>query len=188
MASPCRRVHHRPRLPATLPLVVVLCAVVCVGPTAGYGMAGREVDEFGRLPSLRFLHIPKTGTTFIITLRNYLTKCTVKDKTCSGSHGGTDPAYRFSGATPMWVEGCKGHLGACRKQRYHDPFNVHRPYNYVTLLRDPVKHAISGFSYTNELRRRQNDTAIDVAEYIHTFGNLHVKVRAGVTVGVTSPL
>jgi hypothetical protein len=57
--------------------VVAVCVLVVmvVGlPTvAGYGMGARPLDRNGRLFSLRFLHIPKTGTSFIIVLRNYLT-------------------------------------------------------------------------------------------------------------------
>lgn len=61
------------------------CAVAaCLAANAaGYGMQGRTLNDHGRLPSLRYLHIPKTGTSFIIALRNYLDE--VRCRLCGAS-------------------------------------------------------------------------------------------------------
>ena len=77
---------------AALALVLLVCS--CDGSP----LTGRELDEHGRLKSLRFMHIPKTGTSFIIMLRNYLTSCTAKDMTCPGLMGGFDTKFQFQGS------------------------------------------------------------------------------------------
>jgi hypothetical protein len=41
-----------------------------------------------KLKSLHYLHIPKTGTSFIVALRNYLDSCIEKDYSCNDVWGG----------------------------------------------------------------------------------------------------
>ena len=72
-------------------LVLVLCASACYGSP----LDGKPLDEHGRLTRLRLMHIPKTGTSFVITLRNYLTSCAVKDVTCPGYSGGNNKDLRL---------------------------------------------------------------------------------------------
>ena len=38
--------------------------------------------------NFRYLHIPKTGTSILIAMRNYLSSCSVKDYACPGTQGG----------------------------------------------------------------------------------------------------
>lgn len=169
-----------PRGWAAALLSIALLAAAYLPAAGAYGMAGREVDEFGRLKGLRFLHIPKTGTSFIIVLRNYLTACKIKDKTCSGQHGGSDPKYLFAEGTPMYVESCNGALRqACNKKRYHDYYHTTGPSNYVTLLRQPIEHAISGLSYTNKLRASSGQEPMSVTDYVALISNIHVKMLSG---------
>lgn len=172
-------------LPRRQVLVVLCTAVVVLGfaagpaPTAAYGIGSRSVDGFGRLTSLRFLHIPKTGTSFIIMLRNYLTACRDKDLTCAGKRGGTNPAYLFPDDVTKAVESCQGHLIAC-DFRYHASFDPSPKWNYATLLREPVQHATSGFFYTNMLRRANNQTEFSVQQYTARYRNLQTKMLGGV--------
>ena len=160
-----------------LVLAALLLVAAAVAPTHSYGIGNRVVDADGRLPTLRFLHIPKTGTSFIMSMRNYLSACWVKDKVCSGDHGGTDRKYRFPEHTKIYIESCNDALEACSKVRYHSQFHVSHPWNYVTLLREPTAHAVSGYFYTNGVRRSKNQTQVSVQEYVSALGNLHVKVR-----------
>ena len=159
-------------------LLVTAAAVVAV---TGYGIGNRTVNAYGRLPSLRFLYVPKTGTSFIISesLRNYLDACEVKDKTCSGDHGGSDRTVRLDDKTPTYVETCNRRLEACSKSAYHMHWRDGQWWNYVTLLRDPEVQAVSGFEYTNTLLRARNNTQLSVQEYARRYHNLHVKVRQG---------
>jgi hypothetical protein len=72
-----------------------------------------------------------------------------------------------------------GHLQqACDKRIYHSSFVNDSRINYVTLLREPVQHTISGFYYTNMLRARENMTLLTVRRYAQLYGNIHTKVRA----------
>jgi hypothetical protein len=159
-----------------LPLVLLL-AVYSAPVVHGYGIGSRKVDAKGRLIELRYLHIPKTGTSFIISLRNYLDVCKVKDKSCSGEHGGSDPTYRFPDGTPIYVESCYGYLEACSKTRYHMRWRQSPRWNYVTLLRNPLEQAVSGYFYTNSILREHNATPMSVQEYVKHYHNVHVKVR-----------
>jgi hypothetical protein len=115
---PCTATHRErgprggagPRLKALAAIGAVACVLAAAGvvaPASGYGIGDRAVDGFGRVSSLRFLHIPKTGTSFIIVLRNYLTACRVKDMTCAGKRGGTNPDYLFPDGVCAW-EGEEG--------------------------------------------------------------------------------
>ncbi len=62
------------------------------------------------------------------------------------------------------VESCQGHLIAC-DFRYHASYDPSPKWNYATLLREPVQHAVSGFFYTNMLRKGNNQTELTVEEY-----------------------
>ena len=84
------------------------------------------------LSSVRFVHIPKTGTSFIITLRNHLVACKTKDYSCKGILGGgfyeiNNP--NGTGDSPFFAsvedddEHCKGVLQACQVKMYHRPFS-----------------------------------------------------------------
>ena len=155
-------------------LLLLLSAVVVAA--VAYGIENRVVNAYGRLPSLRFLHVPKTGTSFIISLRNYLDACEVKDKTCSGDHGGSDLTVRFANDTPFYIEACDGQLEACSKSAYHMHWRYTFQGNYVTLLREPGEQAVSGFVYTNALLQAANKTQMAAEEYVRRHHNLHVKV------------
>ncbi len=50
----------------------------------------------------------------------------------------------------------------------------------MTLLREPLEHAESGFFYTNALKRSRQEPELTVEEYMELLGNLHVKVHVGV--------
>jgi hypothetical protein len=83
-----------------------------------------------------------------------------------------------STGTPMYVESCNGALRqACNKKRYHDYYHTTGPSNYVTLLRQPIEHAISGLSYTNKLRASSGQEPMSVTDYVALISNIHVKVR-----------
>jgi hypothetical protein len=80
---------------------------------------------------VRFVHIPKTGTSFIITLRNHLVACKTKDYSCTGILGGgfygfNNPAGTgdspFFGGMEDDDEHCGGVLQACQGDIYHEPF------------------------------------------------------------------
>ncbi|GBF98943.1 hypothetical protein Rsub_11735, partial [Raphidocelis subcapitata] len=106
----------------------------------------------------RFLHIPKTGTSFIITLRNQLDACKHKDISCMGGAGGGVGHYEhgkkvyssmfFENAPPGFDPVCGGNLVACQYPTYHKfydrDFQGNNPsFAYVTLIREPVSHVIS---------------------------------------------
>ncbi|GBF91346.1 hypothetical protein Rsub_03666 [Raphidocelis subcapitata] len=106
----------------------------------------------------RFLHIPKTGTSFIITLRNQLDACKHKDMSCTGAAGGGVGRYEhgqivyssmfFEKAPAGYDPYCGGNLVACQSQTYHKfydkQFQANNPsFAYVTLIREPVSHTIS---------------------------------------------
>ena len=156
----------------------VVAAVLLLAATAvdGYGIGNKKVDANGRLLELRFLHNPKTGTSFIISLRNYLDVCKTKDKICSGEHGGNNPTYRFPDHTPIYVESCYGYLEACSKTRYHMRWRQSPRWNYVTLLRRPEAQAVSGYFYTNAILLANNNSAMSVEEYVKNYHNVHMKV------------
>lgn len=46
-----------------------------------------EIERRQPIGRARYLHIPKAGTSFIITLRNAVSACRVKDYTCKGNNG-----------------------------------------------------------------------------------------------------
>ncbi len=156
---------------------LALLVLATTAPLAkAYGIAGRELDADGKLPALRFLHIPKTGTSFILSLRNYLTVCEVKDKICSGEHGGSDPRLRFPDGTPEYVENCYGRLEACSKTKYHMRFRSSPHWNYVTLLRRPLAQVVSGLLYTNGRLRAKGEPEVSAEDFVAEYGNLQVKV------------
>jgi hypothetical protein len=164
---------------AVLTLLLLLFHSHCCHTALGYGMANRTVDEYGRLQSLWFLHIPKTGTSFIIAMRNYLTACETKDKICSGQHGGSEKSFRFPMGTTFSEMSCDYHLEACDPTKYHRPYRAPRPDwqpNYITLLRHPVEQARSGFFYTNDERKRVGLPPLTLTQFMVQFGNIHVKV------------
>ena len=83
------------------------------------------------LSSVRLVHIPKTGTSFIITLRNHLVACKTKDYSCLGLLGGgfygvNNPNGRRDSPVFASVEDddqhCGGALQACQGDIYHEPF------------------------------------------------------------------
>jgi hypothetical protein len=83
------------------------------------------------LSRVRFVHIPKTGTSFIITLRNHLVACKTKDYSCKGILGGGFYKINNPGGTgdsPFFddVEDSDEHCGealqACQGDIYHEPF------------------------------------------------------------------
>ncbi|GBF91345.1 hypothetical protein Rsub_03665 [Raphidocelis subcapitata] len=109
---------------------------------------------------LRFLHIPKTGTSFIITLRNQLDACKHKDISCMGAAGGglwhfehskKEKVYSsmfFEKGPPGFDPLCGGNLVACKWGTYHKfyerDFQANNPsFAYVTLIREPVSQTIS---------------------------------------------
>ena len=100
-----RRLAGGPNVVTTLVTMMLLVACCCQGSP----LHGKLLDEHGRLKSLRFMHIPKTGTSLILLLRNYLTSCTVKDVTCSGNAGGDDASVRLKGGGRE-EETCGGNL------------------------------------------------------------------------------
>ena len=78
------------------------------------------------------MHIPKTGTSFIITLRNHLAACKTKDYSCLGVLGGgfwkiNNP--NRTGDSPFFAsvedddQHCGGALQACQGDTYHEPFS-----------------------------------------------------------------
>ncbi|GBF98963.1 hypothetical protein Rsub_12609 [Raphidocelis subcapitata] len=107
----------------------------------------------------RFLHIPKTGTSFIITLRNQLEACRHKDISCLGMPGGGHRVFRnglktsdahvfFSRPPPGFDSGCGGRLLACQHEIYHVPYEqgwqARNPsFAYATFIREPVAQTIS---------------------------------------------
>ncbi|GBF93713.1 hypothetical protein Rsub_06816 [Raphidocelis subcapitata] len=108
----------------------------------------------------RFLHIPKTGTSFIITLRNQLEACRHKDISCLGIRGGGRPVIvngsiinstantLFARGPPGFDEACGGRLLACQQEIYHVAYERgwqarYPSFAYVTLIREPVAHAVS---------------------------------------------
>ena len=83
------------------------------------------------LSRVRFIHIPKTGTSFIITLRSHLVACKTKDYSCTGILGGG--FYKMNnpngtGDSPFFAsvedddQHCGGALQACQADIYHEPF------------------------------------------------------------------
>ncbi len=75
MMAPCCTLGSGPRLPLPRPVIRTRTSAIAVGVVvlvalgllvqgpegvAGYGMEGRTLDRAGRIPILRFLHIPKT--------------------------------------------------------------------------------------------------------------------------------
>lgn len=135
----------------------------------GSSSAGAEIKRRQPIEKGRFLHIPKTGTSFIICLRNAISECHVKDFTCPGLYGGgcvsnkncgLDPTetMALAKATEAFISEtpvdnseltCNQHLLACNASTYHAPFD--REYllgqgpndAYVTMVREPVELMIS---------------------------------------------
>jgi hypothetical protein len=72
--KPPRHAVPRRMLAAVAGLVLALMVLASTTPqhAEAYGVGNRTLDKNGRLTHLRFLHIPKTGTSFIMVLRNYL--------------------------------------------------------------------------------------------------------------------
>ncbi len=72
--KPPRHAVPRRMLAAVAGLVLALMVLASTTPqhAEAYGVGNRTLDKSGRLTHLRFLHIPKTGTSFIMVLRNYL--------------------------------------------------------------------------------------------------------------------
>lgn len=123
---------------------------------------GRPIPE-----SFRFLHIPKTGTSFIIVLRNYLDACPVKHFSCPGVPGGggdfinNDSGKREKSLFSFNVtqeemtasRDCGGKLVACgapapNPRHSHLPWrNKEKEVNVVTMLRDPLSRLISHYSW-----------------------------------------
>lgn len=115
-----------------------------------------------KLTHFRYLHVPKTGTSFIIALRNYLDACPVKHFTCPGQGGG---AMKVNGhAKPFVFQGvreddmartqkCNGSLRVCGE--HHDPWVKAwesegpggEPANVVTLLRRPIDRLVSQWNW-----------------------------------------
>lgn len=113
-----------------------------------------------KFSSLHFIHIPKCGTSFIITMRNYLDACTTKGYSCPGISGGfkivTDPDGSRR-EVPVFkqnyteLEGsCNGALPACEKGKFHASWNYwgKKPAdNVVTMLRTPLTRLISHWHF-----------------------------------------
>ena len=157
--------------------VVVIILLACLCPLAvgfGYGIAGRPVDEHGRLPSLRFMHIPKTGTSFILLLRNYLTACQLKDWTCPGDLGGFDADVRPPKNVSSATLSCNGRLIACDGRTYHAGLRPRVGFNWVTLLRHPLDRTMSGYFYVLAKQLRANETRTNVDAYMNHVTNIQV--------------
>jgi hypothetical protein len=151
---------------------------MCTAQGDGYGMGNRSVDDSGRLTTLRFLHVPKTGTSFIIALRNYLSACQTKDKSCARRLAGNRSGFRFPGGTTYEEISCGFALDACSVRAFHRPFRVSEAQssNYVTLLRQPLEQAISSYFYVNGERELHGKQHFTVSEFVTVYDNVHVKV------------
>ena len=122
-----------------------------------------------KLGSFRYLHIPKTGTSFIIVLRNYLDSCPVKHFACPGVQGGGGEIIDKASGKPKMklfnfgvkdgdmvaTQDCGGKLMACGKPP-PNPIGYHASWrnnvtevNVVTMLREPLARL---FSYWNWYR------------------------------------
>lgn len=118
-----------------------------------------------KLESFRYLHIPKTGTSFIIVLRNYLDSCPVKHFSCPSVQGGGGDflvsqgrkkrrtfAFNATEAEMARSVDCGGSLIACgvpKKRHSHVPWGWkgQREQNVVTMLRDPLVRLVSQFAW-----------------------------------------
>lgn len=102
----------------------------------------------------QFIHIPKCGTSFILTLRNALAACT-DEKDCVCSHGSNHsmklPTYSCQSYTD---DTCGGALIACQRWKFANTRTWHMPlganprprihqYSVVTMVREPVSLVIS---------------------------------------------
>lgn len=110
------------------------------------------------LTSLFYIHSPKTGTSLLTAIRNFIPSCPVKDFTCLSEQGGGFPARmaadgnahypvenntNFRGLPLESIESivnCSGAMVNCQENFYHCPYwRCMNKTNKVTMFRDPHK-------------------------------------------------
>ena len=131
--------------------------------------------------SLIFLHVPKTGTSFVRSLRLVLTTCLLKDFDCSvgkdyqnkmrKAHGVYNWTY-LPAEVPVGEDDCRGHLWACQGDDAQNrlEYTAHSPFKtiwekepgaqVVTLLREPVEHLFSVVAWEHRRVPLNDFTAI----------------------------
>lgn len=105
------------------------------------------------LTSFQYIHIPKCGTSFIITLRQYLDSCKVKNFTCTGVLGGGKSKFAtknkkdelfFNSKITSVEETCGDELIACEWKLYHAKMRWEfKKSNLVTMIREPRERLFS---------------------------------------------
>eukprot|EP01084_Bolivina_argentea_P174183 301714_1 len=110
-----------------------------------------------KLTSLHFIHVGKTGSSLILTLRNYLDSCKVKNVTCNGVMGGgfwrksiaTTRNYQTHQKLSEQESHCNHSLIACGGKssgyKYHHHYNYmkHKNLDNIIMIREPIDRAIS---------------------------------------------
>ena len=178
-------------IPANLskPLVATLLTVLALGSLAiQHSRISRTSDNRTKLDSFRYLHIPKTGTSFIIVLRNYLDACPVKGFSCPGVQGGGGEfvVNRASGKKKMQkfdfgvseeqmreTIHCGGKLLACgapapNPRHSHLPWSKNEEPNVVTMLRDPMARLVSHFAWYRAIRDSNEEKLAAFEELVET--------------------
>ena len=151
-------------------------------------MQAGEVDVFGRLKNLRFLHVPKTGSSFITSMRNYLTYCPVKNFTCTGWVGGSDTAA--VGALTSAEHHCHGYLFACGSHTTHLPWVTGVDgvrWNVVTMLREPTDLFKSGYRFDGQQRLKMHPpkTPLNPKEFLQMWVQRRATVVVRLEFGLT---
>eukprot|EP01084_Bolivina_argentea_P174184 301715_1 len=130
------------------------------------------LQQSHKLTALHFIHVGKTGSSLILTLRNYLDSCKVKNLTCNGVMGGgfwrqsnaTTPNYRTHQKLSHRESHCSHSLIACGGKtsgyKYHHRYNYmkHKNLNNIIMIREPIDRAISRSMW---MRTQHNITHAD---------------------------
>jgi len=127
----------------------------------------QRLNRTTKLESFRYLHVPKTGTSFITVLRNYLDACPVKHFACPGIQGGGGSVINKTSdnlQTQFYdfgvkekdmfaTQDCGGKLMACGHSPtnpvgYHETWrNNVAEVNVVTMLREPLGRLFSHWNW-----------------------------------------
>jgi len=110
------------------------------------------VAQGEKLTSLRYMHIQKCGTSFVLVLREYLDACVQKNFTCNGVAGGgffawqnedhAEHAFFDTNVSPE-EETCHDHLVSCHDIHVLYSDAAYAGSNPVTMLREPMERFIS---------------------------------------------
>jgi hypothetical protein len=143
----------------------------------------RPKPRLTKYPALHFIHIPKCGTSFLTTLRNYLDACTTKRYTCPGGMGGfrvdtlpngtTVEVPAFDGNYTVEEGNCNGALSSCSSYVFHGSWGYWKGKfpdgGVTTMLRTPLTRLVSHYFFA---RRREGNAGKDIRADAKVFSTL----------------